>query len=74
MYHDSFDEMQTDYFDYYLMHSIGAGGYNAFSRRYVENGMMDFVMREREKGKIRQLGLTFHRSPSVLDDLLATLD
>ncbi len=74
MYHDSFDEMQTDYFDYYLMHSIGAGGYNAFSRRYVENGMMDFVMREREKGKIRQLGFSFHGSPSEFDELIATHD
>ena len=44
MYFDSFDQLQTDYFDYYLMHSIGWGGYRAFSQRYVDNGMMDFLL------------------------------
>ena len=70
MYHDSFDEMQTDYFDYYLMHAIGQGGVAAFEKRYVDNGMMDFVMKEREKGKIRQMGFSFHGSPSEFDELI----
>ena len=34
MYHDSFEQMETDYFDYYLLHNIGNGGYQAFARRY----------------------------------------
>ena len=71
MYHDSFDEMQTDYFDYYLMHAIGQGGVAAFEKRYVDNGMMDFVLKEREKGKIRQMGFSFHGSPSEFDELIA---
>lgn len=71
MYHDSFDEMQTDYFDYYLMHAIGQGGVAAFEKRYVDNGMMDFVMKEREKGKIRQMGFSFHGSPAEFDELIA---
>ena len=70
MYHDSFDEMQTDYFDYYLMHAIGQGGVAAFEKRYVDNGMMDFVLKEREKGKIRQMGFSFHGSPSEFDELI----
>lgn len=74
MYHDSFDQMQTDYFDYYLMHAIGSGGYNAFAKRYVDNGMMDFVMGEREKGKIRQMGFSFHGSPAEFEELIATHD
>ena len=56
--------MQTDYFDYYLMHAIGQGGVAAFEKRYVDNGMMDFVLKEREKGKIRQMGFSFHGSPA----------
>ena len=72
MYHDSFEDMQTDYIDYYLLHSIGRGGYDAFARRYVENGMLDFLEKEREKGKIRQLGFSFHGSRPEFDALLAT--
>ena len=36
MYHDSFDQLQTDYFDYYLLHSIGSGGYPAADTRRTE--------------------------------------
>lgn len=70
MYHDSFDEMQTDYFDYYLMHAIGQGGVPAFNKRYTDNGIMDFLMKEREKGRIRQMGFSFHGSPAEFDELI----
>ena len=74
MYHDSFEEMQTDWFDYYLMHSIGRGGYDAFCKRYVDNGLMDFVLKEREAGRIRQLGFSFHGAPAEFDELIKTHD
>ena len=71
MYRDSFEQLQTDYIDYYLLHSIGRGGNRAFETRYVENGMMEFLLKEREKGAIRQLGFSFHGNQKALDDLLA---
>lgn len=74
MYHDSFEQMQTDYFDYYLMHSIGRGGYEAFKKRYEDNGMMDFVLKEREAGRIRQLGFSFHGSQPEFDQMIALQD
>ena len=74
MYRDSFEEMQTDYFDYYLMHAIGRGGYEAFKQRYEDNGMMDFLLKERESGRIRQLGFSFHGRKSEFDELLSLHD
>ncbi|MBQ9185804.1 MAG: aldo/keto reductase [Bacteroidales bacterium] len=74
MYHDSFEQMQTDYFDYYLMHSIGRGGYEAFKARYEDNGMMDFVLKEREAGRIRNLGFSFHGSKAEYDQMIALHD
>ena len=50
MYHESFKQLKTDYFDYYLLHSIGRGGKEAFNRRYVENGMIDFLRKEKRPG------------------------
>ena len=47
MYHDSFEQLRTDYFDYYLLHSIGRGGKAAFNRRYVDNGMKTSSARRR---------------------------
>lgn len=69
MYYDSFEEMRTDYIDYYLLHSISEE--RAFNSRYVDNGMLDFLMGEREKGKIRQMGFSFHGSPSQFDHLMS---
>lgn len=71
MFHDSLEQMQTEYFDYYLLHSIGRGGYDAFRKRYEDNGMMDFVLAEREAGRIRQLGFSFHGSKKEFDELLS---
>ena len=74
MYYDSFEEMQTDYFDYYLLHSLGGGGYETFLQRYVDNGVLEFLQGEREKGKIRQLGFSFHGNQECFDKFLALHD
>lgn len=74
MYRDSFVQMQTDHFDYYLLHSIGRGGLKAFNKRYVDNGMLDFLLGERESGRIRNLGFSFHGSQKEFDELLALHD
>ena len=74
MYHDSFEQLHTDYFDYYLLHSIGRGGAKAFNQRYVENGMMDFLLKEKAAGRIRNLGFSFHGSQSDFDYLISLHD
>jgi len=74
MYKDSFEQLQTDYFDYYLLHAIGSGGVAAFRQRYVDNGMMDFLIKEKEAGRIRNLGFSFHGSPGEFDQLIGLHD
>jgi predicted aldo/keto reductase-like oxidoreductase len=74
MYHRSFEELQVDYIDYYLLHSLGGGGMAGFRQRYVDNGMMDFLLEERKAGRIRKLGFSFHGSQEVFDELLALHD
>ena len=60
MYRQSFKDLQVDYIDYYLLHAIGNGGIQTFRARYVDNGMIDFLRQEREAGRIRNLGFSFH--------------
>ena len=67
MYHRSFEQLRTEYFDYYLLHSIGRGGKDAFNRRYMENGMVPFLLKEKEAGRIRNLGFSFHGSQQEFD-------
>lgn len=73
MYHKSMKDLQVDYIDYYLLHAIG-GGMDEFNKRYVDNGMMDFLLKEREAGRIRNLGFSFHGYKEVFDEVLAMHD
>ena len=60
MFEDSLKFLQTDYIDNYLLHSIGSGGFKTFSRRYLENGALDWCAELRAKGRIRRLGFSYH--------------
>lgn len=75
MYRQSFVELQVDYLDYYLLHSVGGGkGVETFNERFVDNGMLEFLLREREAGRVRNLGWSFHGDQKVFDHLLAMHD
>ena len=75
MYHNSLKELRTDYIDYLLLHGIGMGnGMEEYEARYVNNGMLDFLFAEREAGRIRNLGFSYHGDVKVFDRLLAEHD
>ena len=74
MYHNSMKELQVDYIDYYLLHSVGGGGMEQFKQRYIDNGMIDFLMKERKAGRIRNLGFSYHGDVKVFDWLLSQHD
>lgn len=74
MYHRSFRELQVDYIDYLLLHGIGMGGMEALRSRYLDNGMLDFLLKEREAGRIRNLGFSYHGDIKVFDYLLSRHD
>ena len=69
MYHRSLENYQTDHIDYYLMHSIG--DLQALETRFVKPGILDFLLKEREAGRIRHLGFSFHGGRKGMNDLLA---
>ena len=54
--------------------SVVARGMKTFNDRYVDNGMLDFLMKEREAGRIRHLGWSFHGTSDVFDEVLAMHD
>ena len=70
MYENSFKQLRVDYIDYYLLHSIGGGGLEALRGRFLDNGILDFLMKEREAGRIRHLGFSYHGDVKVFDYLL----
>ncbi|MBO4826288.1 MAG: aldo/keto reductase [Prevotella sp.] len=70
MYYQSFQRLKVDHIDYYLLHSIGGGGVEALQGRFIDNGLLDFLLKEREAGRIRHLGFSYHGDVSAFDWLL----
>ncbi len=56
----------VDYFDFYLMHAQGAGNFGHFK----ECRAYETAMELKKEGKIRHLGISFHDSAQVLEDIL----
>lgn len=71
MFQNSLKYLQTDYIDYMLLHAIGGGGLENFNRRYIDNGILDYLLEQRKKGTIRQLGFSYHGDMEFYDYMLS---
>lgn len=72
MFFNSLKELKVDYVDYLLMHGVGMGkdGVEEFNQRYMDNGLLDWLVEQKEAGKIRNLGFSYHGDIAVFDNLL----
>lgn len=80
MFHDSMKYLQVDYIDYLLLHSIGGSGrteegkeldaFETFNARYMDNGILDWLVEQKKNGRIRNLGFSYHGDVGVFDMLL----
>ena len=84
LYENSKRRLRVDYIDYYMLHGIGMSARDADGneidalecnkRRFFDNGMLDFLCEEREKGHIHNLGFSYHGDIKVFDHLLSLQD
>ncbi len=80
MFYNSLKYLQTDYVDYLLLHAIGGtardlNGKNlnpleTFNARYMDNGILDWLVEQKKEGKIRNLGFSYHGDIAIFDMLL----
>jgi len=75
MFERSLQYLQTDYVDYLLLHSIGGtsrgkDAMQTFYGRYMDNGILDWLVEQKEKGRIRNLGFSYHGDIRIFDMLL----
>lgn len=72
MFENSLKELQVDYIDYLLLHSIGQGqdALGMFNSRYMDNGILDWLVEQKRKGRIRNIGFSYHGDVKIYDMLL----
>lgn len=75
MFKRSLEYLRTDYIDYLLLHSVGgtSQGKNSmetFYGRYMDNGILDWLVEQKQKGVIRNLGFSYHGDIEIFDMLL----
>ena len=68
MYRRSLEIFHTDHIDYYLLHAIGNAA--DFKLRFGNTGIMDFLLKEREAGRIRHLGFSIHSHKEGFDSMM----
>lgn len=79
MFNNSLKELQTDYIDYYLLHSIGGENEDLdpmelFNARFISNGILNFMLQKKKEGVIRNLGFSYHGDIKVFDHALEMHD
>ncbi len=74
MFENSLRYLRTDYVDYLLLHAVGGGGIPTLNDRFINNGLLGYLKKERNGGRIRNLGFSFHGDVEVYDHLLAMHD
>ena len=72
MFETSLKNLQVDYVDFLLLHNIqNMSGYNS---RFRDNGLFDWILEQKAKGRIRHLGFSFHGSNADLPGLVDLYD
>jgi predicted aldo/keto reductase-like oxidoreductase len=67
MFEESLSRLQTEYIDFYLLHSLTRERFDTLAA----NGVVDWLLSEKEAGRIKYLGFSFHDSYSAFAHILA---
>lgn len=75
MFENSLKELQVEWIDYLLLHAIGGDSRDmdseeTFNARFMDNGVLDWLVEQKKKGRIRNLGFSYHGDVEIFDMLL----
>jgi predicted aldo/keto reductase-like oxidoreductase len=58
--------LNTEYFDFYLLHSLDAGNY----KKAVDYKAYEFIAEMKAQGKVKNIGFSFHDTPDILQQIV----
>ena len=65
IFEEQFVKCQVDYFDFYLCHSLSEKAFLSYEKK----GICEYLWEQKEKGRIRHLGFSFHDTPEALEKI-----
>lgn len=66
IFNEQLENCGVEFFDYYLLHNIGVSAYE----QACKFDTFGFALKKKEEGKIKNLGMSFHDTPELLDEIL----
>ncbi|HIS48526.1 MAG TPA: aldo/keto reductase [Candidatus Scybalocola faecigallinarum] len=66
IFNEQLEHCGVEYFDYYLLHNMGTNVYEK-CKKYDAFG---FVSRKKAQGQIKNIGMSFHDMPELLEEIL----
>ncbi|SDF38016.1 aldo/keto reductase [Sporomusa acidovorans] len=66
IFNEQLEKCGVEFFDYYLIHNIGVSAY----QQACKFDTFNFVLNKKKEGKIKNVGMSFHDTPEVLDEIL----
>ena len=66
IFEEQLKRLGTDYLDYYWLHSVNGEMY----QKVEDLNLMDALIRLKQEGRARHIGLSYHDSPELLDQIL----
>ena len=67
IFNEQLEKCGVEYFDYYLLHALTKVTYETAQRL----GSFDFVQQKKQEGKVRHIGISFHDSAELLEEILS---
>jgi predicted aldo/keto reductase-like oxidoreductase len=68
LFEEQLTKCGVEYFDYYLLHALSSQ--EAYDKAYEENKGYEYLLKEKEAGRIKRLGFSFHGDEAFFDYLL----
>lgn len=66
IFNEQLENCGVEYFDYYMLHNIGANSYKTAQKL----DSFAFGVEKKKQGKIKNFGFSFHDTPELLEEIL----
>jgi uncharacterized protein len=70
LFNEQLARLQDDHVDMYLLHSLGSGAW----KKVKALGVLDWALKQKESGRIRHIGFSFHDEYPAFHEILAGWD